>query len=48
MNSESHSMEKKQLLESLKATEKGLTTQEAENRLQEYASIVTGGSATFD
>ena len=36
MNSESHSMEKKQLLESLKATEKGLSTQEAEQRLQEY------------
>ena len=29
-------MEKKQLLESLKATEKGLSTQEAEQRLQEY------------
>ncbi|PVX23353.1 MAG: hypothetical protein CW691_10805 [Candidatus Bathyarchaeum sp.] len=36
MSSESHSMEKKQLLESLKATEKGLNTQEAERRLQEY------------
>ena len=36
MNSESHSMEKKQLLDSLKATEKGLTTEEAERRLQEF------------
>ena len=36
MNSESHSMEKKQLLESLKATEKGLGTQEAEQRLKDY------------
>ncbi|MCW4034494.1 MAG: HAD-IC family P-type ATPase, partial [Candidatus Bathyarchaeota archaeon] len=36
MSSESHAMEKKQLLDSLKATEKGLTTEEAERRLQEF------------
>jgi Ca2+-transporting ATPase len=36
MNSEWHSMEKKQLLESLKATEAGLSTEEAERRLQEF------------
>lgn len=36
MSSEWHSMEKKQLLESLKATEKGLTTEEAERRLEEF------------
>jgi P-type Ca2+ transporter type 2C len=36
MSSEWHSLEKKQLLESLKATETGLSTEEAERRLQEY------------
>ncbi len=36
MSSEWHSMKKKQLLESLKATEKGLTTKEAERRLEEF------------
>ncbi|MBT8172372.1 HAD-IC family P-type ATPase, partial [Candidatus Bathyarchaeota archaeon] len=36
MSSESHAVEKKQLLESLKVTEKGLSTQEAKSRLQEY------------
>ena len=36
MNTESHSMEKKQLLESLKVTEAGLSTEEAERRLQEF------------
>jgi len=36
MSSEWHSMEKEQLLESLKATEKGLTTEEAERRLEEF------------
>ncbi len=36
MSSEWHSLEKKQLLESLKATEKGLSTEEAERRLQEF------------
>ena len=36
MSSEWHSLEKKQLLESLKATETGLTTEEAERRLQEF------------
>jgi Ca2+-transporting ATPase len=36
MNSEWYSMEKKKLLESLKATEKGLSTEEAERRLQEF------------
>ena len=36
MNTESHSMEKKQLLESLKVTETGLSTEEAERRLQEF------------
>jgi Ca2+-transporting ATPase len=36
MSSEWHSMEKKQLLESLNATEKGLSTEEAERRLQEF------------
>ena len=36
MGSEYHALEKKQLLESLKATEKGLTTEEAERRLQEF------------
>jgi Ca2+-transporting ATPase len=36
MSSEWHSMEKKQLLESLKATEKGLSTEEAERRLKEF------------
>ena len=36
MSTEWHSMEKKQLLESLKATEKGLSAEEAERRLQEF------------
>jgi len=36
MVSEWHSMEKEQLLESLKASEKGLSTEEAERRLQEF------------
>jgi Ca2+-transporting ATPase len=36
MSSEWYSMEKKQLLESLKATEKGLSTEEAERRLKEF------------
>ena len=36
MGSEYHALEKKQLLESLKATEKGLSTQEAERRLEEF------------
>jgi len=36
MSTEWHSMEKKQLLESLKATEKGLSTEEAERRLEEF------------
>ncbi|MDG6223156.1 MAG: cation-translocating P-type ATPase [Candidatus Bathyarchaeota archaeon] len=36
MSSEYHSMEKKELLESLKVTEKGLTTEEAERRLKEF------------
>jgi len=36
MSSEYHSMEKKELLESLKVTEKGLTTEEAERRLTEF------------
>jgi len=36
MSSEYHSMEKKELLESLKVTEKGLTTQDAERRLEEF------------
>jgi Ca2+-transporting ATPase len=36
MSSESYSIEKKQLLDSLKATESGLTIQEAERRLIEY------------
>ncbi|TRO52460.1 ATPase, partial [Candidatus Bathyarchaeota archaeon] len=36
MSSESYSMGKKQLLDSLKATESGLTIQEAERRLIEY------------
>ncbi|MEJ2243406.1 MAG: cation-translocating P-type ATPase [Candidatus Bathyarchaeota archaeon] len=36
MSPEYHSMEKKELLESLKVTEKGLTTQEAERRLKEF------------
>jgi Ca2+-transporting ATPase len=36
MSTEWHSLEKKQLLESLKATETGLSTEEAERRLQEY------------
>ncbi|MCW4017042.1 MAG: cation-translocating P-type ATPase [Candidatus Bathyarchaeota archaeon] len=36
MSSESYTMEKKQLLDSLNATEKGLTTEEAERRLAEY------------
>ena len=33
---ECHSMEKEKLLESLKATEAGLSTEEAERRLQEF------------
>jgi Ca2+-transporting ATPase len=36
MSSEWHSMEKKQLLESLKATEAGLSTEEAKHRLEEF------------
>ena len=36
MSTELHSMEKKELLESLKATEKGLSTEEAERRLKEF------------
>ena len=36
MGSEYHALEKKKLLESLKATEKGLSTQEAERRLEEF------------
>ncbi|MDH5690148.1 MAG: HAD-IC family P-type ATPase, partial [Candidatus Bathyarchaeota archaeon] len=36
MNPQWHSMEKKKLLESLKATEAGLSTEEAERRLQEF------------
>ncbi len=36
MNPEWHSMEKEKLLESLKATEKGLSNEEAERRLQEF------------
>ncbi len=36
MNPEWHSMEKEKLLESLKATEKGLSNKEAERRLQEF------------
>jgi len=36
MGSEYHALEKKELLESLKATEKGLSTQEAERRLEEF------------
>ena len=36
MSSEWHSLEKKQLLESLKASETGLSTEEAERRLQEF------------
>ncbi len=36
MSSEYHSMEKKELLESLKVTEKGLSTEEAERRLKEF------------
>ncbi|PVX23153.1 MAG: ATPase [Candidatus Bathyarchaeum sp.] len=36
MSSESYSLEKEQLLESLKATKKGLTTEEANRRLQEF------------
>ena len=36
MSSEYHSMEKKELLESLKVTENGLSTEEAERRLKEY------------
>ena len=36
MSSETYSMEKEQVLASLNATEKGLTTQEAEKRLAEY------------
>ena len=36
MSTEWHSMEKKQLLEALKASEKGLTTKEAEHRLEEF------------
>ncbi|MCJ7720931.1 HAD-IC family P-type ATPase, partial [Candidatus Bathyarchaeota archaeon] len=36
MSSEWHSLEKKQLLESLKATETGLSTEEAERRLVEF------------
>ena len=36
MSSEYHSMEKKELLESLKVTENGLTTEEAERRLKEF------------
>jgi len=36
MSSETYSMEKEQVLESLNTTEKGLTTQEAEKRLTEY------------
>ena len=36
MSNEWHSMEKKQLLDSLKATETGLSSKEAEQRLEEY------------
>ncbi|MHC3128836.1 MAG: cation-translocating P-type ATPase [Candidatus Bathyarchaeota archaeon] len=36
MDPQWHSMEKEKLLESLKATEKGLTTEEAERRLEEF------------
>ena len=36
MNSESHAIEKIQLLQELKTTEKGLSTQEAEQRLEKY------------
>jgi len=36
MSTEWHSLEKKQLLESLNATEKGLSTEEAKRRLQEF------------
>jgi Ca2+-transporting ATPase len=36
MSTEWHSMEKEKLLESLKATEAGLSTEEAERRLQEF------------
>ncbi|MFC1487839.1 cation-transporting P-type ATPase [Thermoproteota archaeon] len=36
MSSEWHSMEKKQVLESLKATEVGLSSEEAEFRLEEF------------
>jgi Ca2+-transporting ATPase len=36
MNPEWHSMEKEKLLESLKVSEKGLSTEEAERRLQEF------------
>jgi len=36
MNPQWHSMEKEKLLESLKATEAGLSTEEAERRLQEF------------
>jgi Ca2+-transporting ATPase len=36
MSSEWHSMEKKQLLESLKSNEKGLSNEEAERRLEEF------------
>jgi Ca2+-transporting ATPase len=36
MSTEWHSMEKEKLLESLKSTEEGLSTEEAEHRLQEF------------
>jgi Ca2+-transporting ATPase len=36
MSTEWHAMEKEKLLESLKSTEKGLSTEEAERRLQEF------------
>jgi len=46
MSAEYHSMKKEQLLESLKVTESGLSTEEAERRLQEFGTnelVTTGG-----
>ena len=36
MSTEWHAMEKERLVESLKSTEEGLSTEEAERRLQEF------------
>jgi len=48
MSNEWHSLEKEQLLESLKANEAGLSTEEAERRLEEYGpnELVTAGGVS--